>query len=125
MDQQVVSAHEYLRQQGQSFIVLHPTEHLLYLGFGCEDIPRVVPHCVAENTATAAAEDAAGPRNSSSCTWAPDEQAYEALAEVWRVELPSSADQQCQGVVFCLAACRLHVLHCYIAAALSCKCRRV
>jgi hypothetical protein len=83
MDQQVVSAHEYLRQQGQSFIVLHPTEHLLYLGFGCEDIPRVVPHCIAENTAArGAAEDAAAPSSSSSCTWAPDEQAYETLAEV-------------------------------------------
>lgn len=83
MDQQVVSAHEYLRQQGQSFVVLYPTEHLLYLGFGCEDTPRVVPHCIAENTTTAAAaEGASAAGSSSSCNWEPDEQAYEALAEV-------------------------------------------
>jgi predicted acetyltransferase len=87
MDQQVVSAHEYLRQQGQSFIVLHPTEHLLYLGFGCEDIPRVVPHCIAENTAARGAAEDAAAQSSSKCTWAPDEQAYETLAEVGRCTL--------------------------------------
>ncbi|KAF6253811.1 hypothetical protein COO60DRAFT_386496 [Scenedesmus sp. NREL 46B-D3] len=104
MDQQVVSAHEYLRQQGQSFVVLHPTEHLLYLGLGSEDTPRVVPHCIAEHTATAAAaQDAAGSGDSSWCVWDPDELAYEALAEVHRTlhlqvpPRPPSLDKQQQA----------------------------
>lgn len=78
MEQQVVSAYEYLRQQGQTYVVFHPTEHLLYLGFGSEDCPRVVPHCIAENIAST---DTTA-QQLSTCSWQPDEAAFEALVEV-------------------------------------------
>lgn len=79
-DAQVVSAHEFLRQQGSSCIVLHPTLRLLFLGYGCDEIPRAVPHCIAHHEGNLANGGTVTPATAGS--WGPDVTAYHALTEV-------------------------------------------
>ena len=85
-DAQVVSAHEFLRQQGSSCIVLHPTHRLLFLGYGYDEIPRAVPHCIAYHEGRLTnGNGTAAPSTAGS--WEPDAKAYHALTEVRRLAL--------------------------------------
>lgn len=80
-DAQVVSAHEFLRQQGSSYIVLHPVHRLLFLGYGYDEIPRAVPHCIAYHEGKAASQLAAS-GSSTADSWTPGGKAYDTLVEV-------------------------------------------
>eukprot|EP00878_Enallax_costatus_P009745 GHUV01010177.1.p1 GENE.GHUV01010177.1~~GHUV01010177.1.p1 ORF type:complete len:367 (+),score=112.45 GHUV01010177.1:729-1829(+) len=83
-DAQVVSAHEFLRQQGSSCIVLHPTYRLLFMGYGYDEIPRAVPHCIAYHEGRVA--DGNGTVEIQTAgSWEPDAKAYHALTEVHKV----------------------------------------
>lgn len=78
-DAQIVSAHEYLRQQGSTCIILHPEHRLLFLGYGYDEVPRAVPHCIAYNNGKEASSLDSPPAAGS---WQPTAKAYETLVEV-------------------------------------------
>jgi len=73
-----VSSHEYLRQQGLTFVCFHPCAEQLVLGLGCNEQPAVVPHCVAYRRQEVGGDQGGSP---SAELW-PHQQAYEALLQV-------------------------------------------
>lgn len=83
---EAVSSHEFLRQQGSTFVVFHPCSEQLVLGLGCSEQPAVVPHCVAyrkrSSKATASADQAAGSHQQLFQSCWPHQEAYEALLQV-------------------------------------------
>lgn len=84
-----LSPHEFLRQQGATFVVFHPCAEQLVLGLGLSEQPAVVPHCISYRKAvvTAAGKDgsslttAAGALAHAHTAW-PHQQAYETLLAV-------------------------------------------
>lgn len=76
-----VSSHEYLRQQGTTFVVFHPCAEQLVLGLGCSEQPAVVPHCVAYRRQEVAGSSDQGRSQLAAELW-PHQQAYEALLQV-------------------------------------------
>lgn len=87
-----VSAHDFLRQQGATFVVFHPCENQLVLGIGCSDQPLVLPACIAYRRKPAENTDQQKVRSPDETqqpqhlqtqhpAW-PHQQAYEALSQV-------------------------------------------
>jgi hypothetical protein len=77
-----VSAHDFLKAQGSTFVVLHPSPRLLYLGYGCDETPRVVPQCYAFHDKPHSQAGKPLMAAGSSGPWCPDDESFNALLEV-------------------------------------------
>ena len=78
---ELVSSHEFLRIQGNTFVVFHPQGEQLVLGLGSSETPVVVPHCVAYRRNKHYDQGHNRSQHGSEQPW-PSEAAFDALQQV-------------------------------------------